>query len=53
MENKNSTCGHPIVQKFEFCNNVGSCNLLDFPNDESDEDNILNEDEFDDNPNLD
>uniref|UniRef100_M1D8T7 Protein SUPPRESSOR OF GENE SILENCING 3 n=1 Tax=Solanum tuberosum TaxID=4113 RepID=M1D8T7_SOLTU len=52
LENKNSTCGHPIVQKFELCNNVGSSNQLDLPSDESDEDNILSDDEFDDHQNL-
>ncbi|KAG5590730.1 hypothetical protein H5410_041244 [Solanum commersonii] len=36
----NSTCGHPIIQKFELCNNVRSSNQLDLSNDECNEDGI-------------
>ncbi|KAG5586195.1 hypothetical protein H5410_046629 [Solanum commersonii] len=32
-EDKNSTCGHPIVPKLELRNNVGSSNQFDFPQD--------------------
>uniref|UniRef100_M1DHD1 Protein SUPPRESSOR OF GENE SILENCING 3 n=1 Tax=Solanum tuberosum TaxID=4113 RepID=M1DHD1_SOLTU len=51
-EDKNSTCGHPIVSKLELRNNVGSSNQFDFHQDESDEDNFFSDDVFDEYTNI-
>ncbi|WMV46272.1 hypothetical protein MTR67_039657 [Solanum verrucosum] len=51
-EDKNSTCGHPIVPKLELRNNVGSSNQFDFRQHESDEDDLFSDDEFDEHTNM-
>uniref|UniRef100_M1DTG8 Uncharacterized protein n=1 Tax=Solanum tuberosum TaxID=4113 RepID=M1DTG8_SOLTU len=52
LENKNSTCGHPIVPKLELRNNVGSSNQFYFPQDENYEDDFFSDAEFNEHTNI-